>query len=174
MILGGVMLALGLFIVLLSAYMMSRDDTSWKWFIGIPDGLFAAYTGFAVLHYARGGRKKEQAEAGAEGESEKPKGALAALATPVTKIFGRRKNKGAETETVPAATAASVKLNKRNRRNRDPLTAADRPHALISRRLDRHGYSYYGTEPRGDGALVGPQLGLLAHDRDVDVDGRAA
>jgi len=168
MILGGFMLALGLFIALLSIYMMTRDDTSWKWIIGIPDGLFAAYTGFAVIHYARGGRKQSE-----EQDGEKPKGALAALAAPVTNRF-RRKKKGAEAETDPVEPAPSVSVNKRYRRNRDPLTAADRPHSLISRRLDRHGYSYYGTDPRGDGALVSSQLGLLANDRDVDVDGRAA
>ncbi len=85
MLLGGFMLALGIGIALLSVYMMTRDDSSWKWFVGIPDGLFAAYTGFAVIHYARGGRRPEKDE-----------GALKALATPVTSWFSRRRNKRGE------------------------------------------------------------------------------
>jgi hypothetical protein len=163
MMLGGFMLVLGLIIVALSIYMMAREHASWKWFIGIPDGLFAAYTGFAVLLYARGGRAPEP-----------DAGTLAKMTGPLTSWFRRRRDDGAvgAAEETPAAVSASVE--QRDRRRRYPFTTPERTHPLVRRRLDRHGHSYYGTEPRGDGTFVSSQLGLLAHDRDVDVDGRAA
>ena len=176
-ILGGAMLVFGVLIVALSVYLLIWGDGSWKWFIGIPDGLFAAITGLAIIAYARGANKTSE-DADLDGaEAERKRGVFAALTTPFRNARRRRKEKKqAETVPAPATVTAvpSISLNKRDRRNRDPLTAADSPHPLISRRLDRYGHSYYGTDPRGDGTLVGAQVGLLAHDRDVNVDGHAA
>ncbi len=150
MVLGGAMLVLGLAIAIFGIYELSFADGSWKWIVAIPDGLFAAFTGFAILHYARNRTRP----------SEQQGGTFAALTAPVTNLFRRGSGR--------------ADVDERDGEDSDSLAAADRPHPLIRRRLDRHGHSYYGTEPAPDRGLVGSELGLLADDRHVDVDRRAA
>ena len=175
-ILGGAMLAFGITIFALSIYLLVWGDGSWKWFVGIPDGLFAAYTGLAIFLYASGSRKtaRDTDVDEPEPEPERKRGILTAIVAPFKNRRQRRREQE-QAELAPGVAAVpSLNLNKGNRRDRYPLAATDGSHPLVSRRLDRYGHSYYGTDPRGDRLLVSPQLGLLAHDRDVDVDGHAA
>lgn len=54
------MLFLGVLVALLSFYFLVFADGSWKWFVGIPDGLFAAATGVLVILAARRSDKRDK------------------------------------------------------------------------------------------------------------------
>lgn len=54
------MLVLGVGAVLASIYLLTIGDGSWKWMVGIPDGLFAAVTGVLVILAARRSARRDQ------------------------------------------------------------------------------------------------------------------
>jgi hypothetical protein len=43
------LMAIGLAVMLFSAYELFVADSSWKWIAGIPDGAFAALTGWVAI-----------------------------------------------------------------------------------------------------------------------------
>ncbi len=66
------MLVVGIFLILLSMYMILRPDTSWKWLIGITDGFLIAFCGLLILRTGR--RRAAAAEEAETGEPSYPHG----------------------------------------------------------------------------------------------------
>ncbi len=81
--------------------MLTWGDGSWKWFIGIPDGLFAAIHRLrdALPTRAAASRGRGRGLDGAEADTKK--GVFAALTTPFRNARRRRKEKK-QAEAAPA------------------------------------------------------------------------
>ena len=140
------MLGLGLALTALSIYMVIRPDTSWKWLIGITDGILIAFCGWMILRSGR--RRAEAASPVTEEEAPEP---LRLYSVPGSgEIYGADGHYG------------------------DSLAAADGSHALVGAGLDRHRCAKYVLQAGADRRLVEAKLRLLTDDRYVDVDGRAA